>query len=220
MEKRHLEQKTRGLSKAEKARYVHSSIEATKRVKPGPDADALLGLECLLHQRILMYSDEQSVVVDESADWSITVLDAADKFRKLSPSAQGRLAYAAATVLFGSVPTVRCLNPSLDQLKRGSILALEYYLQFHKALEAASGFTRWYLPGGSLCGCGMLSIVYLLNTLEMTTKLLGVNGASVFEFIDLCDFDLHHERYSIYDCNDFIITLIRLPFKEYGESRL
>jgi hypothetical protein len=35
---------------------------------------------------------------------------------------------------------------------------------------------------------------FLVNTPETTTKLLGVNSANVFEFVDLYDFDLYHER--------------------------
>jgi hypothetical protein len=199
-------QKTRGLSKAEKARYVHSSIEAIKRVKPGPDADALLDLECLLRQRILIYSDEKSIV-DESANWCITLLDDADKLQKLSASAQGRLKYGVTSILIGIVATFHCLEPSLDQLKRGSILVMEFQAGRSGAAETASGFTRWYLKGTMLCSHGYFTICYtVVNNSEMTTKLLGVGGANVFEFNELYDFDLYHERYSICNLYDFIIN--------------
>jgi hypothetical protein len=186
-------QKSRGLSKVENARYLHSSIEAIKRVKPGPDADALLDLESVLRQRILHYSDEQSVV-DESADWCITLIDDADKLQKLSASAQGRLKNAVGTILLGTVATFHCLELSLDQLKRGSILYMEFQAGRSGTAEAASGFTRWYLKGGFLLPFGYLTICYTVKNSEMTTELLGVGGANVFEFNELYDFDLYHER--------------------------
>jgi hypothetical protein len=177
----------------ENARYLHSSIEAIKRVKSGPDADALLDLESVLRQRILYYSDEQ-VVVDESASWCITLLDDADKLQKLSASAQGRLKYAVSAILLGTVATFRCLELSLDQLKRGSILDMVFTAGRSGTTEAASGFTRWYLIGGLLCPHGLVTICYTVNNSEMTTKLLGVGGANVFEFNELYNFDLYHER--------------------------
>jgi hypothetical protein len=198
-------QKTRGLSKAEKSRYVHSSIEAIKRAKPGPDADALLGLQCLLRQRILYYSDEQSVV-DESANWCITLLDDTDELQKLSSNAQGRVKYAVAAMLLGKAPTVHCLEPSLDQLKRGSILYLEFLRLRCDGMETTSGFTRWYLTGSLLSAHGWHSIAYLVFTPETTRWLLGVNGANVFKFIDLYNFDFH-ERSVARSGFDFLLSM-------------
>jgi hypothetical protein len=163
-----------------------------------------------LRQRIVSISDEQSVV-DESANWCITtLLDDADKLQKLSASAQGRLKLAVAGILVGKYRTVHCLNPSLDQLKRGAILDLECFLQIHEGIETASGFTRWYLRGTCLCPHALHTLDYLVITPEVTTKMLGVNAANVFEFMNSYDFDLYHERSIARSGFDF--TLIGLGY--------